>query len=179
MTETAVGYHRDGFREARPAVNVKVYATINDPATVRAWEEIGSALGDDPDLGVYAGNAERLYRQAEEQAFARFWADAAEKAAELGLGPIEQEGRSGGWLVLTDGRDPRRMGYDGMGDDIGEEDKIEWLASYRALSEWCAGRVAAAPREIARLAREAAIEIVAHRSVTLRSWLAFGREGTL
>jgi hypothetical protein len=181
MTETTVAYHSDGPRAARPAVNVKVHGF--DRA---AFDALSAAL-DEPELGQYQNRAERLYQMAEEVTFEIFWSGAEAEAARRGLGPIEQEGRSGGWLVLTDGRDPQDEstfdvgGLDPDDDDIVEQRgaATEWLAAYRELAAWCAERVQAAPGEIARGARSMAIDEVAAGSVTLRSWLAFGKDGTL
>lgn len=160
-TETQVSYHRDNpFAMARPAVNVKVNFGRMD----LEYDEIAHALDEYPESGV-AHRTNRLYEIAQEQVFEAFWIEAATKADELGLGEIEQEGHSGGWLVLAEGRD-LSVSYDRKAS-IAE--RSDWLAAYRQLAAWCAERVAAAPAEIAKLARELAIEEVENGSVAVRA----------
>jgi hypothetical protein len=76
-----------------------------------------------------------------------WWELATEQANELRLGEIEQEGRSGGWLVFSDGRDPL---------DFGGKARIEWLRAYKAMVKWCEESIAAVPDEIGRTAVELA-----------------------
>lgn len=174
MSDTTVSYHRDGFGPARPAVNVKVYTShqvMLPPGFERAYDNGTTRLPE----------ADRLINAAWDQLQERFWQDAAGMADSLGLGPIEQEGRSGGWLVLTDGRDPqdpttlrnvcglcltcwplpRSSGTECHDDECpchGERAAKEWLAAYRKLSGWCAKQVAAAPARVAALAQQLAMD---------------------
>ncbi len=154
---TVVSYHADGYAAARPAINVKVYGYAG-----LEHGKLYATLGD--------RRAEPLYEIAEEQVYGEFWADAASMAADLGLGPIEQEGRSGGWLVLTDGRDPqdpdtieyvRDDEYTLDDPSVGQEIAVrEWLAAYRQLADWCADQVREAPARVARLAQQLAMDEV-------------------
>lgn len=131
-TETNVAYHRDGFGRGRPAINVKMYARVWDLPKVL---ELDARVGTE--------HTEELLQAAEETLYPRWWDEAAAKAEEYNLGPITQEGRSGGWLVFTDGTDPQAMGGN---------DRKDWLAAYRLMDEWCDTEVDAMP---ARLAAEA------------------------
>lgn len=169
MPDTKVAYHVDDDGP-RPAINVKVRAS--------GWafhsDAVDTALGED--AHVYAV-AYALVRGS-------FWNDAEGKADALGLGPIAQRGRSGGWLVFTDGRDPQDCAehptYDDRPDlDTGDpcDWMVDWLAAYRTMTEWARTRIASVPAEAARLAEELAQDIVGEGSVTLRSWLAFGLFG--
>lgn len=134
MTGTIVAYHVEAFEHGRPAINVKVRARFHDdPAYRRTYEAIaGNPLAD----------ADALAEQAWDYIARRFWDDAANKSDALGLGRIEQQGRSGGWLVLIDGHDPQ---------DMGPAERRDWLARYSALVEWCERQIAAAPIETARV----------------------------
>lgn len=177
MTDTIVSYHTDGFtRPHRPAVNVKVHGF--DRA---AFERLALALGEDYDLGEHAPKADAYYQGAEEQVYEAFWMDAEAMAADLGLGPIEQEGRSGGWLVLTDGRDPQDGSMACVNHRYGVSERCvaclairkAWLTRYRKLREWCEAEVKAAPDRIAALALDQATERVLSHSVAVRGMLAF------
>lgn len=162
MPDTTVQYHTDGYgRPARPAVNVKVHGT-----DFAAYDRLCAAIS----------NVDDLYQRAEEVIFARFWSDAADMAASLGLGPITQEGRSGGWLVLTDGRSPEL--YTPSTTD--KEDvrayaaaRRDWLAAYRKLADWCAERVHTAPARVAALAQQLAMDELGAEPAH-RMWLAAG-----
>jgi hypothetical protein len=84
MTETRVAYHADGYDAARPAIDVK----LHDPWGPGEYA-FAVAVGDNELAEAYLNRAfDRLQEQ--------FWQDAASMAEELGLGPITQEGRSGG-----------------------------------------------------------------------------------
>lgn len=147
----SVAYHADGYGPARPAVNVK----CGSP-----WGAAEYALADS--LGSVE-RAEGYLETAFESLAARFWSDAAEMALALGLGPIEQEGRSGGWLVLTDGRDPQDMAVacDSTVESIryeAQSERASWLAAYRQLADWCAEQVRTAPARVAALAQQLAMD---------------------
>lgn len=141
MTDTHVAYHSDYLRSARPAVNVKVRMLHAD----RDYAALYDRIAGNPTL-----DADALAEAAWEYVCRRFWDDAAIEADRLGLGAIEQEGRSGGWLVLTDGRDPLDM--------VGNE-RRSWLARYRRLVEWCDRQTAAAGIETARVLRAYAADM--------------------
>lgn len=139
-----VQYHSDGFRDSRPAINVKhnVWLDRGEQAETIAklTAELGERwIGD----GSYQSGA---LSEAIEDAQRDWWEQAAEAAKGYGLGPIEQEGRSGGWLVFTDGRDPEDMAA-GIEDDEHEPSEsnpdgepCEWVDEARTeLSEWLAG----------------------------------------
>ena len=141
-----VKYHRDGYGPARPAINVKLHV-----AGIDYWPESIDFLGDD----VAAQLVETAYDETAEQ----FWADAEHMARELCLGKIEQQGRSGGWLVLTDG-----PGYDmealALADRTPDHGP-RWIDGYSKLSTWANGFLADAPRMVRERARSLAIDYVA------------------
>lgn len=105
-TRDDVSTHSDGFRESRPAVNVKVYGTIeqawpafereegeHDPRFTLAWIE--EHMGADELDSYFWGACEAEYEYLEE------WATNAEDS----LFPddritLEREGRSGGWIAV-------------------------------------------------------------------------------
>ena len=182
MTATEVQYHRDGWGPGRPAVDVKDHHAGMD-YRIALERLVGSAAGADAIEAEddYPGDGNgRAYSILQE----RFWQDAETLAEEYGLGPIEQEGRSGGWLVLTDGRDPQDP--ETFCADTAEDDGAhaadatrEWLAAYRKLRDWCEAEVASAPARVAALAQSLAIDAAGERTITLRSWLAWGKEYAL
>lgn len=146
MTETTVSYHAEMYHEARPAINVKCYAT----GPRDTFETLERNIG--------ARETERLYEVAWIDLVDAFWSEATDEAESLGLGPIESEGRSGGWLVFTDGRDPQDME---LCDTINSEPctmacRAGWLAAYRSMTEWCRDYIAAVPAELDRIALEIA-----------------------
>lgn len=223
MTETTVAYHvEDG--EGRPAIRVRDYHAGMD--YIVALERLIGPLpesDDDPGRDDFRAVAYDRIREL-------FWHDAATLAEELGLGPIEQQGRSGGWLILTDGRDPESMEDDhicrcghwqtehyapeanepggcegcfagkhedtlhifaldpeqdtlaeiaGRGGEPSAWPRHAWLEGYRKLRDWCESYIADAPAKVARLAQSLAIDAAGEASVTLRSWLAWGKEYAL
>lgn len=139
---TTVAYHRDGYGPARPAINVKDRHSGMD--FVIALERLAGpaslVLGESVDCRY----PETLRDAAYERIVSDFWQSAEQIAQERGLGTIYQEGRSGGWLVID--TDPTHGGED--------HPDPEWLASYRALSEWADAFIADAPTKTARLAQD-------------------------
>jgi len=139
---TSVAYHSDYFGPARPAINVKIpwsgYGSQEE--AIRDRLTANPAIGED--------RTEELFRTAEEIILREAWSDAEQEAERLGLGPIEQEGRSGGWLVFSDGRDPQ---------EFGGAKRIAWLAAYRAMVAFCEDYIRAIPLEIAELAEQMAL----------------------
>ena len=89
-------YHNSGNSgPSYVATNVKCYHWENKlPKKYDAWLE--RLRGRDHK------KAERLEQYAYENVHQRFWEDAAEQAADAGLGKIYSAGRSGGWLTLYD-----------------------------------------------------------------------------
>jgi hypothetical protein len=148
MADITVAYHADGYGPARPAVNVKVHG----------WSlaaKLYTILDND--------DAERLYRLAEERVYSDFWQAAEENATQRGLGAITQEGRSGGWLVFTEGPSSEAMTAPGASKRLIRE----WVEQYAAFAAWCAAEVAAAPERAARLAQDMAMDEVGRQSVAL------------
>lgn len=78
------------FREGEPALNVKSYVTRD------AFERMAPGFGRHADA-LGDGRVEGLWSNAVEG----FWRDASEVATEFGYGEAMAEGRSGGWLVVT------------------------------------------------------------------------------
>jgi hypothetical protein len=109
-TRDDVQTHSDGFRESRPAVNVKVYRTIWD-----AWPEYAKQDREDDEFTLEWIEENMI----EEQLDARFWTACEAEfeyleywatGSEDGLFPddrvtLHQEGRSGGWIAV-DGLPP-------------------------------------------------------------------------
>lgn len=147
MPDTTVTYHRDGYGPARPAVNVKVHVTGRD-----YWPDAFDVNDEAAEIG--RSTSLSFMEVAYDRIVTDFWQDAADLAADLGLGPIEQEGRSGGWLVLTDGSWPDLEDP----DDGLPADRAAWLAAYRQLSDWCAEQVRSAPARVAALAQQLAMD---------------------
>jgi hypothetical protein len=144
MTETRVAYHADGYDTARPAINVK----LHDPWGPGEYA-FAAAVGDNELAEAYLNRAfDRLQGQ--------FWQD----AEELGLGPITQEGCSGGWLVFTDGRDPQLSSYFGNIAEEQDEAVRDWLAAYRAMVAWVESELASAPERVRNLAQQLAMDEV-------------------
>lgn len=82
-----VEHHAEYCQPSKPAVNVKddvLYARTEPYATL--IEQVGENV------------AESLYRRVQEG----FWMDADVLADEAGYGEAHSEGRSGGWLVVSD-----------------------------------------------------------------------------
>lgn len=189
MTETTVTYHREYGGTARPAINVKMHAAGADfwPDAFRGLPEghRGGALT--PDAWVEA---------AYQRVTSDFWQAAEEIADQLGMGEIAQEGRSGGWLVFTDGRDPEDLDtFAHMTEDNGHgrcpvcdsavrgggslpllhavprerRDVADWLAGYRAMSEWAREYTAAAPARIRSLAQGMAMDEIGEAGIAVRA----------
>lgn len=137
---TTVAYHADGHDAARPAVNVKLGLYDQRPL-----DELRATLGE--------AEADALIELAQEIVVNDALNDAAYLARQSGLGEIEQEGRSGGWLVFTDGRDPQ--------DSMTFDERRDWLAAYRKFAAWCDTEVAAIPERATRLAANLAERRVA------------------
>lgn len=156
---TTVKYHRDGFAEGRPAINVKCYTShqVMLPDGFQAAYANGTVHLDD-----IAGD---LIDAAAARVASDFWQAAEEMADQRGLGGIEQEGRSGGWLVFTDS-DP---------DDEPDADKAaHWLAGYRAMTEWADAYIAAAPGKVSRLAQQYAMDEAGNSAARRMFPTAFG-----
>jgi hypothetical protein len=143
---TTVTYHRDGYGPARPAINVKDRHSGMD--FVIALERlVGNAavvLGE----SVNCRYPDDLRDIAYERVVSDFWQAAQEIATQRGLGTIYSEGRSGGWLVIDN--DPTHGGED--------DADPEWLAGYRALSEWADAYIADSPGKVARLTQSLAMD---------------------
>jgi len=93
------------IRDGNPALNVKAYH-FTHPNTVQ--ERFGCSREE----------AEQVLQWAFDLARAEFWEEAQEIAHKYNLGKVYQEGRSGGWLVVS------------MNDDDGwsEEEADNWQA---------------------------------------------------
>lgn len=157
MTETTVAYHRDGFGPGRPAINVKYHGRLWADTD---YDRIMRRLAGNPAIGE--AESERMAEQAYEQIAAAFWSDAADQARWLGLGAIEQEGRSGGWLVFSDGYDPDEdydYGYDDADLAAAAERQQRWLAAYRQMVEWCAEQLAAVPGDMVAILEDMAADM--------------------
>jgi hypothetical protein len=158
-TETTVSYHADEYRVARPAINVKDYHSGMD--FVAAVEKLiggpASGLLGESQNAIYPAD---LRDEAYERIVSDFWQAAQEIATQRGLGEIEQEGRSGGWLVFTDGFDPEHyVDINAEDADVPEESPLgEWLANYRAMTEWADAWIADGPRKVAALAQQIAMD---------------------
>jgi hypothetical protein len=155
----SVAYHSDDYRPARPAVNVKVHVPGAD-----YWPDVFRSVPPIAPDGLI-GDYEPLVEEAHDRIRARFWQDAQGMADSLGLGPIEQEGRSGGWLVLVGAGDPALMDCPNAGEDhfcdpcdAFESQRADWLAAYRLLFTWCADQVREAPARVAALAQQLAMD---------------------
>jgi hypothetical protein len=153
MTETTVQYHRDGYGPGRPAICVK------DRHAGDAYSCSASPL--------YAAD---LIGVAYDRIVSDFWQAATEIAQQKGLGEIEQRGRSGGWLVFTecDPTDPAHW------KEAGEI--TEWLAGYRSMVEWADAWIADAPRKVAALAQQLAMDEAGEPAA--RRFFAFDRRVT-
>jgi hypothetical protein len=183
--ETNVHYHvEDGI--GRPAIDVKDHHSGMD--FVFAVERL---IGG-PASGLLGESVNAVYPStlrdiAYERIVSDFWQAAEEIATQRGLGEITQEGRSGGWLVFTDGRDPRMMSggewrdpEDADPDDayvqIAIEERAEWLAGYRSMVEWADAWIADAPRKVAALAQQYAMDEAGEPAA--RRMFAFGKGAT-
>ena len=144
---TAVTYHNaEAFGPARPAINVKDHHSGMDfvIALQRLVGDAAVVLGE----SVNCRYPETLRDIAYERVVSDFWQSAEHIARERGLGMIYQEGRSGGWLVIDN--DPTHGGDD--------DAPPEWLAGYRAMTEWADAWIADAPRKVAALAQSIAMD---------------------
>lgn len=161
MTPVEVTYHRDNGR-AHPAINVKVHAVTRSPEVDAAFPP---SVADDIHEAVW------------EIAVERFWADAEDRAAELHLGRIWSEGRSGGWLAFE--YDPQDHLYadvendpDAMADEAGDEGEVaRWLAGYAEMREWCEQYIAAVPADLRAMAHDAGMNL-AGEPAAQRAWRA-------
>jgi hypothetical protein len=167
MTDTTVTYHADGYGPARPGINVKSHHSgmhlvhelqrlVGDPAVV---------LGESVNCRYPSDRLELAYERVQSD----FWQAAEELANQYGLGPIIQEGRSGGWLVFTDGRDPAEPGTLTDTDTLhgAPYGRADWLRAYAAFSAWADAYIASVPGRIARLAHDAAMDDLGARTVFL------------
>lgn len=152
--DTKVTYHADGYGPARPAINVKCHASGLDfwPPEFHALPEAADRCQE-----IERTTAGDLVDAAYNITVSGFWQAAEEIATQRGLGEIWQGGRSGGWLMFD--ADPTHGGEDAP--------DTEWLAGYRALSEWADAYIAAAPARVAALAQSLAMDALgraaAHR----------------
>lgn len=145
---TTVTYHSDGYAAARPAINVKCRTAGADcwpPAGI--FPEAGTPGENDQDYDALVGTA---YERVQSD----FWQAASEIATQRGLGEITQEGRSGGWLVLTDPPFTH--------EEYPDVPCEEWLAAYTALHDWCDREVAAAPDRVKALAHQYGMDRVGY-----------------
>jgi hypothetical protein len=172
MTETTVHYHADGLYETgRPSIDVKDYHTGED-----YWPPEFSRGIVRMSMGA---RSEAIVRAAYERVQSDFWQAAQEIAEQNGLGEIAQEGRSGGWLVFTDGRDPQEPGTLNDADTLhgaGYTVK-DWLAGYRSMVEWADAFIADAPRKVRDLAQQLAMDEAGEPAA--RRMFAFERTLTL
>lgn len=167
MPDTIVAYHADrAAYEARPAINVKCHRAgrVFWPTLPTTPHFPGASDAFDEAMGKHV---EVAYERVQSD----FWMTAEQIAEQNGLGPIEQEGRSGGWLVFTDGRDPQdpETFCDGDGIDHADDDAgtrradhmptvKDWLAAYRSMVEWAETWIADAPRKVRDLAQQYAMD---------------------
>lgn len=143
MTETKVAYHvEDG--EGRPAINVKDH-NGGEAYAIAIQRLVGPVLAE----RIGSDNERSPSSIAYDRITSDFWQTAEEIAMQRGLGEITQEGRSGGWLVFIDG--PYIL-------ESGPTQRIEWLAGYRAMVEWAEAWIADAPRKVAALAQQLAMD---------------------
>ncbi len=136
---TAVTYHTDRYSPARPAINVKCHV-----AGVNFWPEGWSHAAP------FSFDRGMLVELSYSRVVSTFWQNAQKLATQLELGHVEQEGRSGGWLVLADPRDPS--------DPC--EDYEAWLEGYSSLSAWCEVFIVAAPDRVAAAAQQLALDLL-------------------
>lgn len=169
MTETNVAYHvEDGA--GRPAINVKDH-NGGTAYTIALQRAVGPAVAerlrgrDDQGTGPYAIAYERIVSD--------FWQAAEEIATQRGLGEITQEGRSGGWLVFTSYDPQNPSGCDDCGGSETEAEVREWLAAYRSMVEWAETWIADAPRKVAALAQQYAMDEAGEAAA--RRMFAFGK----
>jgi hypothetical protein len=108
-TREDVQFHSDGYREGRPAVNVKVYRNLHD-----AWQEFESEEPDHDPRFSLDWVEENLSDDATDSyfwdvceserdyliAYAIEDNDAIFPAAKYGRLSVEQEGHMGGWLAV-------------------------------------------------------------------------------
>jgi hypothetical protein len=158
MGETVVTFHDD-----RPAINVKLHL-----AGLEFWPESFARLPfsnwppntDIQPVGkTTAGDiVDAAYNIVQQD----FWHDAQARATELGLGEIEQGGRSGGWLELPGlvGRLPCPE-HQPMGTIC--DDEIEALAGYASLREWAYDFLHTAPIRVRDLAEQIAMDELGQR----------------
>jgi hypothetical protein len=115
-----VSFHSDGFRDRRPAVNVKVHRSLYDlvlplpdtnPHLTREWIE--SHLSDDDLDWLFWHMCETEMEMIEQDAKEIFGSHVT----------VEQEGRSGGWVIVV-----------GL-DDVDEWDAVA-LAKWRKFAKY-------------------------------------------
>lgn len=138
--EAVTFYNCDGDPIPRPAIAVKDHHAGSE----YQYPDLEAALGADryAEIGTFAYD----------ELLERFWRDAQDVADAARLGAmVEQEGRSGGWLVLV-GRDP--VGLTGKA-------RRDWLAGYQSLRDWCARQISTGPKRHHALMRSMAINAVA------------------
>lgn len=95
---TTIHYHAEHCQEAKPAVDVKDHGVLY--ARTEPYASLIEEVGEDV--------ANALYERAREG----FWMDADVLADEYGYGEAYSEGRSGGWLVVSE---PPVINTDGYG----------------------------------------------------------------
>ena len=152
-----VTYHVED--KPTPAINVKLYVAGND-FWPRPFFDLPESRVDGT---VPIGNttAEALLDTAYNITQQDFWQEAEARATSLGLGDIEQQGRSGGWLALTD---PRLVGLLEDAPNGRRREAREFVEGYRALREWAEGFLADAPRRVASLAQQLAMDELGERA---------------
>ncbi len=152
MTDTEVHYHvEDGV--GRPAINVKDH---NGGDAYRF--ALGRLIGADSLDDMLAPRSPMLDEIAYDRIVSDFWQAATEIAEQRGLGEITQEGRSGGWLVFTSfDPQPHRIDPKHTSSESAAEGR-EWLAGYRSMVEWADAWIADAPRKVAALAQQYAMD---------------------
>lgn len=159
MIATTVTYHADGYGPARPGINVKDRHSGMD--FVRELERlVGDAalvMGDSVNC-IYPSDLRDI---AYTRVCSDFWQSAEELADQYGIGPITQEGRSGGWLAFDKAPDL----------DENTADTRAWIKGYRALSAWAEEYIADAPARTARLAQDMKLDEIGSRAVN-RPYLA-------
>lgn len=157
MGETTIRYHADNMEPARPAIDVKLHG-VTRVKLEQTRDLLTNALGEDV--------TDELFQIAEDRVYGQFWNEDLPRMAQVLGFEIEQAGRSGGWVVITNG--------DPLNDpDATNKVQKDWVSRYSQLRDFCDRETSEALNRMAETAREIALTVKGRSTVTIRAIEAF------
>lgn len=161
MGETTIRYHADHLEPARPAIDVKLNQSIRSGGRRQLDETrdmLTNVLGET--------ETESLVEIAQNIVFEQFWTEDLPRVAKVLGFEVQQVGKSGGWVVITNAdllNDP----------DATDTARKDWVSRYSQLRDFCDRETAEAFNRMSVTARNLAQDDMGRRTVTIRAIEAF------